>query len=158
VADDTGQIVASHLVKKFHGINAVADLTFAVEPGVITGFLGPNGAGKTTTLRMLLALVTPDAGTATISGRSYQALPAPGRAAGAVLETGGQGGSHLGWSKYRDFFSPVDLKMFAGGGDLLLIAIGVWVHVKIILRQSQSSACSNRRMIAQQKVVGQDSH
>jgi ABC-2 type transport system ATP-binding protein len=52
----------------------------------VTGFLGPNGAGKTTTLRMLLGLVAPDAGTATINGRAYAALPAPLHEVGAVLE------------------------------------------------------------------------
>ena len=42
------------LTKRFGSFVAVDDLSFAVEPGRITGFLGPNGAGKTTTLRMLL--------------------------------------------------------------------------------------------------------
>ena len=54
--------------------------------GTVTGFLGPNGAGKTTTLRMLLGLVTPTAGTATIAGRPYRELDAPFRHVGAVLE------------------------------------------------------------------------
>jgi ABC-2 type transport system ATP-binding protein len=85
----TVRVVASGLVKTFGAVKAVDDLSFAAGPGSITGFLGPNGAGKTTTLRMLLGLVTPDAGTATIGGRSYRALPAPGRVVGAVLETGG---------------------------------------------------------------------
>lgn len=55
----------------------------------MTGFLGPNGAGKTTTLRMLLGLVTPTAGTATIDGQPYAELEAPFRRVGAVLETDG---------------------------------------------------------------------
>jgi ABC-2 type transport system ATP-binding protein len=54
--------------------------------GSVTGFLGPNGAGKTTTLRMLLGLVRPDAGTATIDGRAYVDLPEPLHRVGAVLE------------------------------------------------------------------------
>jgi ABC-2 type transport system ATP-binding protein len=85
----TGQnsrIVVSGLTKTFGAVRAVDGLTFTVEPGSITGFLGPNGAGKTTTLRMLLGLVRPDAGTATISGRAYSELPAPNSAVGAVLE------------------------------------------------------------------------
>ncbi|MGH3155202.1 MAG: ABC transporter ATP-binding protein, partial [Streptosporangiaceae bacterium] len=52
-------------------------------------FLGPNGAGKTTTLRMMLGLITPDAGTATIGGVRYADLPEPSRVVGAVLETAG---------------------------------------------------------------------
>jgi ABC-2 type transport system ATP-binding protein len=55
-----------HLTRRYGTITAVDGLSFEVEPGRVTGFLGPNGAGKTTTLRMLLALVTPDSGTATI--------------------------------------------------------------------------------------------
>jgi ABC-2 type transport system ATP-binding protein len=52
----------------------------------VTGFLGPNGAGKTTTLRMILGLVGPEKGTATIDGISYQRLRAPMREVGAVLD------------------------------------------------------------------------
>jgi ABC-2 type transport system ATP-binding protein len=76
------------LTKRFGTVTAVRDLSFAVPPGV-TGFLGPNGAGKTTTLRMLLGLVRPSAGTATIGGRRYADLPHPRREVGAVLEAGG---------------------------------------------------------------------
>jgi ABC-2 type transport system ATP-binding protein len=79
----------SGLTKSFGDIKAVDDLSFSVDPGSITGFLGPNGAGKTTTLRMLLGLVAPDAGSATIGGRSYAALPAPSDEVGAVLEASG---------------------------------------------------------------------
>jgi ABC-2 type transport system ATP-binding protein len=89
VSKDTGWIVASGLTKRFGGVTAVDGLSFAAGPGSVTGFLGPNGAGKSTTMRMLLGLVIPDAGTATISGRAYAALPAPGREAGAVLEAAG---------------------------------------------------------------------
>lgn len=74
------------LTKRFGPVEAVTDLTFAVEPGRVTGFLGPNGSGKTTTLRMLLGLVTPDAGTALVEGRRYRDLPDPARTVGAVLE------------------------------------------------------------------------
>jgi ABC-2 type transport system ATP-binding protein len=80
------QIEVRGLTKRFGSVLAVDDLSFTVEPGRVTGFLGPNGAGKTTTLRMLLGLVQPTAGTATIGGRSYGSLPAPQRAVGALLE------------------------------------------------------------------------
>ena len=52
----------------------------------MTGFLGPNGAGKSTTLRMLLGLVHPSQGTATIGGKRYAELAEPFRHVGAVLE------------------------------------------------------------------------
>jgi ABC-2 type transport system ATP-binding protein len=74
------------LTKRFGPVLAVDQLGFAVHAGTVTGFLGPNGAGKTTTLRMLLGLVQPTQGSATINGRSYQELPDPSRHVGAALE------------------------------------------------------------------------
>jgi ABC-2 type transport system ATP-binding protein len=83
---DPGRIEVKGLSKRFGTVQAVDDLTFTVEPGRVTGFLGPNGAGKTTTLRMLLGLVQPTAGEATIGGRRYRELSAPQRTVGALLE------------------------------------------------------------------------
>jgi ABC-2 type transport system ATP-binding protein len=77
------------LTKRFGDVLAVDRLSFEVGPGTVTGFLGPNGAGKTTTLRMLLGLVAPTSGTATIDGRPYRELADPLRRVGAVLEAGG---------------------------------------------------------------------
>ena len=77
------------LTKRFGDVLAVDQLDFQVDPGTVVGFLGPNGAGKTTTLRMLLGLVTPTAGTATIAGRLYRELPDPAHRVGAVLEASG---------------------------------------------------------------------
>lgn len=73
-------IVADNLVKTFPTPDgsqkqAVAGVSFAVEPGKIYGLLGPNGAGKTTTLRMLCGLVTPTAGHAVIAGHDVQTDP-----------------------------------------------------------------------------------
>jgi ABC-2 type transport system ATP-binding protein len=84
-----GQIVVSGLTKVYKSVRAVDDLSFTVRPGRVTGFLGPNGAGKTTTLRMLLNLVRPTAGTATIGGRRYADLNDPVRQVGAILEASG---------------------------------------------------------------------
>jgi ABC-2 type transport system ATP-binding protein len=86
-AVDAGRIVVDRLSKRFgNKVKAVEDLSFTVEPGSVTGFLGPNGAGKTTTLRMLLGLVRPSGGTATIGGVDYRHLPAPLTRVGASLE------------------------------------------------------------------------
>ncbi len=81
-------IEALGLTKAFGPVRAVDDLSFTARPGRVTGFLGPNGAGKTTTLRMVLGLVRPDTGTATLDGRTYRDLPHPARTVGATLTTG----------------------------------------------------------------------
>jgi len=80
------RIEVRELTKRFGSLTAVDNLSFSVEPGRITGFLGPNGAGKTTTLRMLLGLVRPTSGTATIGGHRYAEIRQPQRAVGSALE------------------------------------------------------------------------
>ena len=81
-----GRIEIRGLTKRFGDVAAVSDLDVTVEPGRVTAFLGPNGAGKTTTLRMLLGLVRPTSGTATIDGVPYARLEHPLRRVGALLE------------------------------------------------------------------------
>jgi len=56
------------LTKRFGDFVAVDHLNFTIERGIIFGFLGPNGAGKTTTIRMLLGLLRPTSGHATVLG------------------------------------------------------------------------------------------
>ena len=56
-------------------VHAVVDVSFDAPNGRITGLLGPNGAGKTTTLRMLAALIAPDAGTMRVDGVDVVARP-----------------------------------------------------------------------------------
>ena len=59
---------AQELTKKFDHFTAVDHVSFTIPRGQIFGFLGPNGAGKTTTIRMLLGLLKPTSGTATVLG------------------------------------------------------------------------------------------
>ena len=82
-------IEARGLTKRFGDVLAVDGLNFKVPRGTVVGFLGPNGAGKTTTLRMLLGLIAPTAGVATINGRRYGQVPSPSHAVGAVLDAYG---------------------------------------------------------------------
>jgi ABC-2 type transport system ATP-binding protein len=79
-------IEVQNLSKTFGPVHAVRDLSFQVEPGRVTGFLGPNGAGKSTTLRMLLGLIHPTGGDATIDGRHYDQIEDPTGHVGAMLE------------------------------------------------------------------------
>jgi ABC-2 type transport system ATP-binding protein len=61
-------IEVSHLGKTYEKVRAVDDLSFQVYAGEIFGLLGPNGAGKSTTLRILITLLHPTSGSATILG------------------------------------------------------------------------------------------
>ncbi|WAH98187.1 ABC transporter ATP-binding protein [Arthrobacter sp. MMS18-M83] len=64
-----GFAIETHGLSKHFGAHAaVDDLSIRVPVGSIAGFIGPNGAGKTTTIRLLLGLVRPNAGSATILG------------------------------------------------------------------------------------------
>jgi len=61
-------ITTENLTKEFNTTLAVDRLTLDVKEGEVFGFLGPNGAGKTTTIRMLISLISPTNGTATVNG------------------------------------------------------------------------------------------
>jgi ABC-2 type transport system ATP-binding protein len=65
---DRGVVHAAGLTRRFGGVVAVRPLDVTIGPGGITGLLGPNGSGKSTFLRMLLGLVRPDAGSASVDG------------------------------------------------------------------------------------------
>ena len=78
-ADSSAAIPAIETVglrKAYRGTTVLHDLSLSVAPGEVFGFLGPNGAGKTTTVKILMGLVEPTAGTASIFG-----LPAGDREA-----------------------------------------------------------------------------
>ena len=66
---------AEGLVRRFGKNAAVDGVDLSVEPGEIYGFLGPNGAGKTTTVRMLVTLLSPTDGRATVAGRDVVTEP-----------------------------------------------------------------------------------
>lgn len=75
------------LSRSFGSVQAVSDLSFSVPKGIVFGFLGPNGSGKTTTIRLLLGLLEPTAGRATVLG--FDALregAAVRQRSGALLE------------------------------------------------------------------------
>ena len=64
-------VSVSHVSKRFGDVQAVADVSFEIEPGEIFGLLGPNGAGKTTTIRMMLDIFRPDSGEIRVFGRPF---------------------------------------------------------------------------------------
>jgi ABC-2 type transport system ATP-binding protein len=80
-------LVTEGLTKRYGGRVAVDSLTLEVPAGVVAGFIGPNGAGKTTTMAMLLGLVAPTAGSATVLGSSISDPAAYLGRVGALIET-----------------------------------------------------------------------
>jgi len=80
-----GVITAQGLYKRYGDKVAVADLSFEVCPGLVTGFLGPNGAGKSTTMRLMLDL-DHGGGETLFDGRRFDSIRHPVREIGAVLE------------------------------------------------------------------------
>lgn len=79
-------IEARALTKRYDDKLAVDALSFAIRPGVVTGFLGPNGAGKSTTMRMMVGLDRPSSGSVLINGKGYAEHAAPLNEVGALLE------------------------------------------------------------------------
>jgi len=74
--------------KRFGTVTAVDAVSFEAQDGTITGLLGPNGAGKTTTLRMLYAVMKPDAGRITIDSVDAVAVPQEAQTRLGVLPDG----------------------------------------------------------------------
>ena len=72
----TALLQVDRLSKRFGGLQAVKDLSFALEPGSITGVLGPNGAGKTTLFNLLTGFIPFDTGEVRLEGRSLAGLAA----------------------------------------------------------------------------------
>jgi ABC-2 type transport system ATP-binding protein len=81
-----GMIEVHELTKAYGATVAVREVSFRLEPGIVTGFIGPNGAGKSTTMRMMVGLDRPTSGHCLIDGQRYQDLPAPLRSLGAHLD------------------------------------------------------------------------
>src|SRR5258708_16783953 len=87
---ENGAVVEPHgLTKRYgSGVLAVDSVDMSVRRGEVYGFLGPNGAGKTTTLRMLVGLIRPTAGTASVAGHSPGSPAGLGRI-GSLIESPG---------------------------------------------------------------------
>ena len=70
-------ISVQELTKRFGNFTAVDQISFTVYAGEVVGYLGPNGSGKTTTFRMLLGLLRPTSGSATVLGYDIERDPEP---------------------------------------------------------------------------------
>lgn len=116
-------IEVADLTKRYRNATAVNGLTFRVADGRATAFLGPNGAGKTTTLRVLLGLVHPTSGRATIDAKEYRELDDPARHVGAVLEASNYHPKRSGRAHLRVLCTAAGLP--ASRADELLEFVGL---------------------------------
>ena len=121
-------IDARALTRRFGTFTAVDAISFRVAPGEVFGFLGANGAGKTTAMRMLIGVLAPTAGSATVAGFDVAAAPAQVR-------------RHIGYMSqrfalYDDLTVQENITLFGGvyglddaaiaaRGDALLARIGL---------------------------------
>jgi ABC-2 type transport system ATP-binding protein len=119
------------LTKRYRGTTAVDALEFDVPSGRITGFLGPNGAGKTTTLRILLGLVLPTSGEATIGGKRYRDLDAPLRAVGAVLEASNYHPARTGRNHLRVLAAAARLPGSRVDEVLAQVELATWARRRV---------------------------
>lgn len=104
--DDTDQIVAENLVKRFGRFTAVDHISFRIKRGEIVGFLGPNGAGKSTTIRILCGLLRATEGRAMVAGIDVTRDPeAARRRIGYMSQK---------FSLYRDLTVEENLRFFGG--------------------------------------------
>jgi ABC-2 type transport system ATP-binding protein len=105
-------IKTQNLSKNYHGLVAVDDLSFSVEPGEVLGFLGPNGAGKSTTMRMIAGFIAPTSGGASICGHDIAAEPLAAKAALGYLPEGAPSYGEMTVEGFLDFVA--DLRSLEG--------------------------------------------
>jgi len=93
-------ILTQSLTKDYGGGKGLFDLTLSVHDGEVFGYLGPNGAGKTTTIRLLMSLIRPTRGAATVFGldtvrRSVDVKRVVGYLPGELAQFGGLRGDEI---------------------------------------------------------------
>jgi len=64
----SASLAVQHVSKSFRGLQALADVSFEIQPNTITALIGPNGAGKTTLFNIIAGAQTPDHGTIVLDG------------------------------------------------------------------------------------------
>ena len=70
-----GSLQVSGITKRFGGLVAVKEMSFAVQAGEILGLIGPNGSGKSTVMKLIMGIERPDAGSVCINGVEVAGLP-----------------------------------------------------------------------------------
>ena len=146
----TAIIEVEGLTKSYGSKRGITNVSFHVEEGEVFGFLGPNGAGKTTTIRLLMALLRADAGTARIAGldiwqqsveikRLIGYLPGepsldPGLTGGQILEYFGHLRGGVDQAYLKQLIRRLDLdpsrkfRQYSSGNKRKVVLIQAFMH------------------------------
>jgi ABC-type multidrug transport system ATPase subunit len=146
----TAIIEVQGLTKSYGSKRGILNVSFQVEEGEVFGFLGPNGAGKTTTIRLLMALLRADAGTARIAGldvwqhaveikRLLGYLPGepsldPGLTGGQILEYFGHLRGGVDQAYLKQLIQRLDLdpsrkfRQYSSGNKRKVVLIQAFMH------------------------------
>ncbi len=146
----TAIIEVGSLTKRYGSKRGITDVSFRVEEGEVFGFLGPNGAGKTTTIRLLMALLRADVGTARIAGldcwrqsveikRLIGYLPGepsldPGLTGGQILEYFGHLRGGVDQAYLKQLIKRLDLdpsrkfRQYSSGNKRKVVLIQAFMH------------------------------
>ena len=146
----TAIIEVNSLTKRYGSKRGILDVSFQVEEGEVFGFLGPNGAGKTTTIRLLMALLRADVGTARIAGldcwqhsveikRLIGYLPGepsldPGLTGGQILEYFGHLRGGVDQAYLKQLIKRLDLdpsrkfRQYSSGNKRKVVLIQAFMH------------------------------
>jgi ABC-type multidrug transport system ATPase subunit len=146
----TAIIEVAGLTKSYGNKRGITNVSFQVEEGEVFGFLGPNGAGKTTTIRLLMALLRADAGTARIAGldswqhsveikRLIGYLPGepsldPGLTGGQILEYFGNLRGGVDQAYLKQLIKRLDLdpsrkfRQYSSGNKRKVVLIQAFMH------------------------------
>jgi ABC-2 type transport system ATP-binding protein len=135
-------IEANGLTKNYGEKRAVDNLSFTVQPGVVTGFLGPNGSGKSTTMRLILGLDAPTSGTVLVNGKRYRDHKAPLYEVGALLEARSV---HTGRSAYNHLLALAETQGIPKSRVLELVDL-VGLHEVARKRVGQFSLGMGQRL------------
>jgi ABC-2 type transport system ATP-binding protein len=115
------------LTKKFDETLAVDRLNLDVQEGEVFGFLGPNGAGKTTTVRMLVSLIAPTTGEATINGYAIGKQNTEiRRTVGVLTETPGMYDNLSAETNLNIYANLYDVNDVTGQVEKYLRMLGLW--------------------------------
>ncbi len=118
-------IRAENLSKSFDGRAVLDNVSFSVEKGEIFGYLGPNGAGKTTTINLLLGLLNPDSGRATVNGADLGSDDEARRQIGVLFENNGFSERQSAYENLRYYGRLYGMEDPDGRVDELLGMIGM---------------------------------